>query len=49
MKLFASGLCPSFWACHEVFTGVGVAVLNTCNVADEVPETPSFSVDSVIV
>ena len=25
MKLFASELHPSFWACHVVFTGVGVA------------------------
>ena len=23
----ASGLHPSFWACHTVFTGVGVAAL----------------------
>ena len=26
MKLFASELCPSFWTCHEISTGVGVAV-----------------------
>ena len=25
MKLFASGLWPSFWTCHVDFTGVGVA------------------------
>ena len=25
MKLFASELHPSFWACHVVFTGVDVA------------------------
>jgi hypothetical protein len=25
VKLFASGLWPSFWACHTDFTGVGVA------------------------
>ena len=26
VKLFALGLCPSFWACHTDFTGVGVAM-----------------------
>jgi hypothetical protein len=25
-KFFASGLWPSFWACHSDFAGVGVAV-----------------------
>jgi hypothetical protein len=25
MKHFASELHPTFWACHEVFSGVGVA------------------------
>ena len=29
MKLFVSGLYPSFWACHAVTTGVGVAALLT--------------------
>jgi hypothetical protein len=31
MKLFALGLCPSFWACHKVFTGMGMAVLQLQN------------------
>jgi hypothetical protein len=26
MKLFASGLQPSFWTCHSDFTGVGVTL-----------------------
>ena len=29
MKLFGLGLRPSFWACHAVFTGVGVAITVT--------------------
>ena len=28
VNLFASGLLPSFWACHKDFTGVGVALAN---------------------
>jgi hypothetical protein len=31
MKLFASGLQPSFWTCHADSTGVGMA-LNLCSV-----------------
>ena len=27
MKLFASGLWPSFWTCHADSTGVGVATI----------------------
>jgi hypothetical protein len=29
MKLFTSGLHPSFWACHADFTGVGIAAAHT--------------------
>ena len=30
VKHFASGLCPSFWACHHAdFTGVGIAAAHT--------------------
>jgi hypothetical protein len=32
--------------CIIAFCGINEAAMDTCNVADEVPETPPFPVDS---
>lgn len=54
-KLFASGLWPSFWACHEGFNAVGVAVMGIQssrgkaeqgNVVEYLPREPWSSLQS---